>query len=224
MLLACWPASWAQDFGVEGIRRRAQETVSRGRYQSKLEFEGQEKSPAWRPRPGLEPVVRESGGGSGTSELGRFGLYTVLVVVAVFIVLAFVGLLRDRARERAAASGKEGSRKPEVRPLPGGSGAPAESDLAEADRLAAAGRLEEAVHALLLEAIRILSLELGRPKASSTSRELLGLYALDDLRRRSFEALVLAVESALFGGRPLHREAYAACRGHFSLLAGRSLP
>jgi hypothetical protein len=169
-------------------------------------------------------VVREGGGVPRSSDLGRFWLYTVLVVVAVFIVLAIIGLLRDHARERAAASGKEGSRKPEVRPLPGGSEAPAESDLAEADRLAAAGRLEEAVHALLLEAIRILSLELGRPKASSTSRELLALYALDDRRRRSFEELVLAVESALFGGRPLHREAYASCRGHFSLLAGRSLP
>jgi len=143
-------------------------------------------------------------------------------VVGVFVVLAVIGLFRDRAR--AGTSAKEDPRRPQVHSPGGVSDAPPGEPLAEADRLAASGRLEEAVHALLLEAIRLLSRELGHPKASSTSRELLGLYALEDRRRRSFEALVLAVESVLFGGRPIHPDAYQACRGHFGVVAARTLP
>jgi len=91
--------------------------------------------------------------------------------------------------------------------------------MARADGLARQGRMDEAVHLLLLDAIAVLRerRDPGLPE-SLTSREVLRRLELTGDARAAFQALVQAVERSLFGGRPAAPDDYDACRSSYRAL------
>lgn len=96
------------------------------------------------------------------------------------------------------------------------------ASVAEADSLAREGRLDEAVHVLLLRAIEELRAQLDPSLPESlTSREVLRRLSLPAAARSALRLLVEAVERSLFGGRPTRPEDYEACRRSYRTLAGQ---
>lgn len=133
-------------------------------------------------------------------------LAVTLVLIVTWIVREFVG-----APDAAAADGEElGPAK--VAGEPG-------ALLADPERLAGAGRFQEAIHMLLLVAIRYLSRELpSPPHPSSTSRELLRELPMSEEAEDAFRHLVDSVEVSLFGGIEATADDYAGCRRSFRAL------
>jgi len=100
-------------------------------------------------------------------------------------------------------------------PVDGPGPAPAlEVPLEDASALAAAGRFEEAIHALLLATIAALS-RATRLAPSLTSREVLGKAPLGAAAREALAGLVLAVELTRFGGEVPTEADYRDCLGRF---------
>ncbi len=92
--------------------------------------------------------------------------------------------------------------------------------LEDADRLAEAGRYDEAVHLLLFRSIDDIRRE--RPKLvrpASTSRDIAGSRDLPEAARDCFGRLAATVERSFFGGRRLDREAFAECRRTYEAFA-----
>jgi hypothetical protein len=85
--------------------------------------------------------------------------------------------------------------------------------LGEADRLARQGAHGEALHLLLLYCFNEMRRRfgLGLPP-SLTSREILGLSVLPEIRRTGLSVIVSAVEVSHFGGRPVDEATYLSCR------------
>jgi hypothetical protein len=83
----------------------------------------------------------------------------------------------------------------------------------DAEALARAGRFAEAIHALLLAALRELGRRSGSPAASpaATSREVLRSGSLPTEARAALSPLVSAVESIHFGGLAAGLDEYAGC-------------
>jgi hypothetical protein len=93
----------------------------------------------------------------------------------------------------------------------------------DASRLAGQGRYAEAVHALLLAAIRHFAARAKTPlQASRTSRELVRLLPLAPDAREAFAELVRTVELSLFGGGEVAAEDYERSRARFQALTGRA--
>lgn len=85
--------------------------------------------------------------------------------------------------------------------------------LADADRLAAEGRFDEAVHLLLFRSID--DIEDKRPRLvrpAQTARDIAALGALPAAARGAFAEIVAAVERSLFGGLPVGPHGFARCR------------
>ena len=85
--------------------------------------------------------------------------------------------------------------------------------LEDADRLAAEGRFDEAVHLLLFRTVD--DIDGRRPnlvKPALTSRDIAGLAALPGAARDAFRVIVQVVERSFFGGRPVDAGAFAECR------------
>ncbi len=123
------------------------------------------------------------------------------LVLAVSVAIAWVaarlgGRVRDVAVEEASAP------------------ASLEVPLASAERLAAAGRFAEAIHALLLETLAALS-RAAQLAPSLTSREILSRVPLPERAREALAGLVLAVEISRFGGAPAGERDYRACLDRF---------
>jgi hypothetical protein len=136
-------------------------------------------------------------------ELGflRFVLYAaVLVAVALAAVWLARFFLGRGARDVALPA--------EAAP------APLQVELEGPERLAAAGRWAEAIHALLLETLAALS-RAARLAPSYTSREILERVRLPLPAREALEALVLAVEISRFGGVPAGEVEYRRCLDRF---------
>jgi hypothetical protein len=88
--------------------------------------------------------------------------------------------------------------------------------------LAAEGRYMEAVHALLLAAIALLSRRFRLPlPPSRTSRELLRALPLQGAAREAFAGLVGTVERSWFGGAAIGPEEYEASVERFRKVEGR---
>lgn len=136
---------------------------------------------------------------------------TLLVCVLAAVLLVLLSRLpagRSRTKRRPADV---------VEPAAARVGGGAGNDLDAADRLAAAGRYGEALHALLLLAIGQLSERCARPPSPSrTSRELVRLLPLETAARDAFAALVAMVERTLFGG-------CVAAAGDFQTARSRTL-
>lgn len=98
--------------------------------------------------------------------------------------------------------------------------APARALLADADRLAAEGRFDEAVHLLLQRSVE----DIGRRRPGTlrpalTSRDIAGLPAVPPAARRFFATIAEAVERSLFGGRAAGADAWNACRQAYAEFA-----
>jgi hypothetical protein len=92
--------------------------------------------------------------------------------------------------------------------------------LEEADRLAAAGRFEEAVHLLLFRSIDDLAGR--RPEAvrpALTSRDLARIEAMPGAARSAFSRIAEVVEKSFFGGRPVGQADFAECRRAYEAFA-----
>lgn len=92
--------------------------------------------------------------------------------------------------------------------------------LADADRLAAEGRFDEAAHVLLFRSID--DIEDRRPRLvrpALTARDIAALEAVPPAARQAFGAIVLAVEKSLFGGLALDEDAFAEARAAYQAFA-----
>jgi hypothetical protein len=146
--------------------------------------------------------------------LGQALTWIAILMGVVLLALLSIAVLR-RLREKPVElePGEDGA-GPEAPPLP-----TVEELEDEATRLAKAGRYGEAVHVLLLQAIRQLGSETPPPD-SRTSRELLRQFTLAGAAREAFAGLVAAVERNLFGGEVVGREQYEACVARVRVLGG----
>jgi hypothetical protein len=179
------------------------------------------------PRPGSDAIPQDSGGTpvrfpALPAELGAVAEMLLYLLLAAGIVLAVFALVQ-RLRSRSASAGLEPPEAPREEAVPRRPERPA-PELDDAGRLAAEGRWDEALHMLLLQAIRILSGRLPAPlPPSSTSRELLRLVPLSAEARQAFAGMVRAVELSLFGGAPVGPEEYRENRERFRIVSGRAV-
>lgn len=89
--------------------------------------------------------------------------------------------------------------------------------LEDADRLAQAGRFDEATHLLLIRSVG--QIRAARPdwlEPSSTAREIAALSALPDTARRAFAAIAERVERSLFALRALDADDWLAARAAYA--------
>jgi hypothetical protein len=145
-------------------------------------------------------------------EFIRIVLITLLVVgglLLLFFLLNALPTLKDRFKRRAAGPGEIG-----------GTAIASDADrerldlaLSQADRLARQGAYGEALHLLLLYCLNEMRRRfgLGLPP-SLTSREIIGLSVLPEIRRTGLSVIVSAVEVSHFGGRPVDETTYQLCR------------
>src|SRR5690242_6411917 len=89
--------------------------------------------------------------------------------------------------------------------------------LAEADRLAAEGRFDEAVRTLLHRSIEDIEERVPNSiRKAQTSREIARMPQLPVQVRGAFAPITRAVEESWFGGRPIDAARYQACRKAYS--------
>jgi hypothetical protein len=196
------------EFGdVEADRARAQQVVEREHVQTKLEFGELQREDFGSFEPGRGLRLPFSLSAPSVANLGMTALYIGLTAVVIVALLA-VGrsFLRRKAQSVVVGPGSLNAIGSELMERS------AEDLFAEADQLAGDGRLDAAVHSLLLSAIRALSEEFGPPKKSRTSRELIAHFRLEGDRRAAFSRLVAVVEGVVFGERPVDAEDYQRCR------------
>lgn len=92
--------------------------------------------------------------------------------------------------------------------------------LEDADRLAEAGRYEEAIHLLLFRSIEDLSRRKpGLVKPALTSRDIAALSAIPERPRGAFARIAAAVEMSFFGGRPVSPADFHEARRHYEAFA-----
>ena len=145
-------------------------------------------------------------------EIIRIVLITLLVVgglLLLFFLINALPTIRERLKRRAADQGQTG-----VTPIASVADRERlEIALSEADRLARQGAFGEALHLLLLYCLNEMRRRfgLGLPP-SLTSREILGLSVLPEIRRTGLSVIVSAVEISHFGGRPADETTYRMCR------------
>jgi len=202
------------------IQRKALAVLADPRFQRELPQHPEDKGEVdTRPRPTegsgaqISPSVAFPALGVGAF-LAKI-VFIVLLVVAVLLVLGW--LFREAmGRARKAAVEADGAEE-------GAAAAPErEPAFEDAARLAAEGRFAEAIHALLLAAIRHFAEHSRTPvQPSRTSRELVRLLPLGAETRDAFSELVRAVELSLFGGAPVSREEYERSLTRFRALTRR---
>lgn len=164
------------------------------------------------------------GGGAGQVALPVIGagaaigqaVFIIFIVVVVLLLVGWLGqaVLRRRRGDETVEVAAEGAEEAvRVR----------EPTFDEAARLAAEGRYAEAVHALLLAAIRHFA-ERSRVaiQPSRTSRELVRLLPLGAEAREAFSDLVRTVELSLFGGAAVGQEEYERSLARFRDLTRRA--
>jgi len=184
----------------EGVRQATERVYSSGDYQTELPQE--EPPQVWEPLH-VPDIVKD---------ILWILLWTLLIVgglLLLFYLVTALPSLQERLKRRAAEQDPL-----RVRPI--ATDADRERfDLAlgEADRLARQGAFGEALHLLLLYCLNELRRRfgLGLPPAL-TSREILGLSVLPEIRRTGLAVIVSAVEVSHFGGRPVDEATYLSCR------------
>lgn len=207
---------------VPDVRARARAILEDPRYQRTFPAHG-EITDLDEPGGRRGPAVSGSGPGSvavpvigAGAALGKI-LFLVLIVVGVLLVLVWVarGVTPWLRRSEAAT--------PADTPPAGVAAAEPEPRFEDASRLAAAGRYAEAVHALLLAAIRHFA-ERSRVavQPSRTSRELVRLLPLGADACEAFADLVRMVELSLFGGAAVSAEDYERSLARFRALTRRA--
>lgn len=219
-LFAALGPGWAGTVVTIGDRARA--VLADPRYQHGFPSlpQGSETGPPGRSRryPG-DIAPGDVDPAPSLSRVPLSALSTFAVILGAVVVAAGVGWLLGLRRMRP------GPAAPPV-PDPEGDGTLLRRGKMtgdEADRLAAEGRWADALHALLLQAIRSLSERSPTPLPPSfTSRELLALAPLSGEARQAFAAMVRAVEGAWFGGLPVGPEDYRENRERFQRIAAEA--
>ena len=204
-----------------GVEARARATLADPRYQRALPNRPEPKDetdlPTGSAAPQSAPLsvpLPVLGAGAALSKL----IFIVLLVVVIALVglWIFQAIPRRGATEALAAAPRK--EKDEA-----AAGAGAELSFEDAARLAAEGRYAEAVHALLLAAIRHFAARTRTAiQPSRTSRELVRTLPLAPEAREAFADLVRTVERSLFGGEPLGAEEYERNLERFQALTRRA--
>ncbi len=97
--------------------------------------------------------------------------------------------------------------------------------LEDADRLAAAGRFDEATHLLLRRSVsQIAGARPDWVHPASTAREIAAISALPDAARRAFALIAGRVERSLFALRALDAADWQAARAAYADFALQRLP
>jgi hypothetical protein len=208
------------------VRQKAKAALADPKYQRSLP-EHEEKAETAKARPRRQRGALGNGAGEGPEVsipligAGAFVSKVVFIVLFVVIGLLIAGWILREIVDRRRKRGVEVS--PEA--VPGAPGAAPVLTLSfdDASRLAAEGRYAEAVHALLLAAIRHFA-ERSRTAIppSRTSRELVRLLPLGPETREAFAELVRTVELSLFGGADLGAEDYERNLARFQALTRRA--
>jgi hypothetical protein len=148
--------------------------------------------------------------------LGELIFSVLLVVIGVLIV---TWIAREILRRRRGAD----PRKDAVAGIVAVATPEQEPAFEDTSRLAAEGRYAEAVHALLLAAIRHFAERSRTPvPPSRTSRELVRLLPLGPEAREAFAELVRTVELSLFGGGAVEAADYERNLARFQALTRRT--
>ncbi len=193
------PAAMAQS-SHEAVGKAVERVYNARDYQTEMP---QEESPqAFKPLV-IPDIVKE---------IIRIVFITLLVVgglLLLFFLANALPTLRERLKRRAAGQDQVGA-------TPIASDADREHleiALSEADRLARQGAYGDALHLLLLYCLNEMRRRfgLGLPP-SLTSREILGLSVLPEIRRLGLSVIVSAVEVSHFGGRSVDETTYQLCR------------
>lgn len=201
LLLPAPPAPRAPD-DAAALRAQAKEILERGDYQEALPEEGEEPEPA---------RFRMSGAGFSISPA-----VVLTIVGAVLLVLIVLGFQRhDGTVEARQAGGAVQSPLDLGAPLP-------LADL-DADALAAEGRFADAIHVLLLRALRDVARARGEFARGVTSREAVARVD-DEAARAALAGLVAAVERHEFGARDLGAADFESARAAAAVVRERLPP
>ncbi|HEY2177431.1 MAG TPA: DUF4129 domain-containing protein [Caulobacteraceae bacterium] len=139
------------------------------------------------------------------------------------LALAAVAVVFLIARELSGARWPGLRRRASIRPSPADwrpEAFRARALLEDADRLAAAGRFDEAAHLLLLRGVD--EIEDRRPrlvKPALTARDIAALAEVPPAARGAFSTIAAVVETSLFGGARLDGEAWRRCREAYQAFA-----
>jgi hypothetical protein len=190
----------AAEAAPEAVRQAIEGVYSSGSYQTELPQE--EPPQVWEPLR-VPDIIKD---------ILRILFWTLLIVgglLLLFFLITALPSLQERLKRRAI-----GQDPSSVGPI--ATDADRERlDLAlgEADRLARQGAFGEALHLLLLYCLNEMRRRFGlRLPHSLTSREILGLSVLPEIRRTGLSVIVSAVEVSHFGGRPVDEATYLSCR------------
>jgi hypothetical protein len=149
---------------------------------------------------------------SGSWWLLQWILLAIAVVLLALLAFQLFGPLSREKRARSASDDAALEWQPDE-----------EESLAlleEADRLASAGRYDEATHLLLKRSVRqIAAAKPDWVEPSRTARELAALPALPDAARSAFEVIAERVERSLFALRSLDRGDWDAARSAYAQFA-----
>lgn len=197
-LLAAWP-------GPEAARQAAEQVTRAEGLQTALPENAPVEAPPMRAAPPMGTRSSNPRTVRAPSDSQGFALgEIVLIAVGALVVIGLAAvLLRERLTPAPVGAVAQAVEEP-IAPIP------ERALLTDADRLAAAGRFAEAVHALLMRTIEALARRIPVPRAL-TSREILDRARLPTEARQAFAELVAAVELTRFGGRGADAADYARC-------------
>ncbi|ACY15626.1 hypothetical protein [Haliangium ochraceum] len=153
----------------------------------------------------------------GLAMLSTALLWTLVGAFAIVAVLWLVQALRQGPPREP---GEVGAGADETDAAAAERAALVARPLGDAEQLAAQGRFEAALHALLLRTIEELARRLptALPRAY-TSREIVARVPMPEAARDALYELVCRVELSHFGSEPAGADDYAACRAHFERFA-----
>lgn len=227
LLLGAVPAgAQSQTASPEEVRATVGKVLKDPRFQREMPLQAEPRDfDDSRDSGGNDGSKGDGGGGLGRVAVPVIGagaaigkvLFIVLAVVVVLLLIGWLGqaFLRRRGGAETVEAAAEKAERDTARER--------EPTFDEATRLAAEGRYAEAVHALLLAAIRHFA-ERSRVsiQPSRTSRELIRLLPLGGEAREAFSDLVRTVELSLFGGAAVEREEYERSLARFRDLTRRA--
>lgn len=148
--------------------------------------------------------------------LGPYVIYLFWGGVAIGAALLVYFVIRELVPERWLHGRRQVQEAADWRP----DAEQAHALLADADRLAADGQFDEAIHILLFRSIDDLAARRpGAVRQALTSRDIAGLEALPSGARAAFARLAQAVERTFFGGRPADAEAFGRARADYEAFA-----
>src|SRR5690606_160929 len=143
---------------------------------------------------------------------GQYFTWIVIALGAAIVLYLAWRLIEPVLKRRGGAAGPASEWAPEA--------GEAITLLDDADRLAAAGRYDEATHLLLKRSVGQIAA--ARPdliEPSSTAREIASLPALSDSARRAFAVIAERVERSLFALRHLSAEDWHVARAAYAEFA-----